>query len=113
RRRPAGPRLVIYGTGNGAATAVRDLLSTTAEGCRMLGFIDDDPEMARVRLQGYPVLGAYPTLIALIERGGVDSVVITTPAIDGDRLEELKASCGRHGVSLSRLQLALSRLAVS
>jgi UDP-GlcNAc:undecaprenyl-phosphate/decaprenyl-phosphate GlcNAc-1-phosphate transferase len=113
RRRPAGQRLVIYGTGDGAATAVRDLLSTTGDGCRMLGFIHDDPAMARVKMQGYPVLGAYPALVDLVTNREVDSVVVTTPAIDVDRLEELQGLCGQHGVTLSRLQMALRRLAAS
>jgi UDP-GlcNAc:undecaprenyl-phosphate GlcNAc-1-phosphate transferase len=110
RRRPGGQRLAIYGSGDGAATAVRDLLSSTAEGCWMLGFIDDDPVMARARMQGYPVLGGYQTLVSLISSGKVDSVVITTPAIDVDRLESLQALCAQHGVSLSRLHVGLNNL---
>jgi UDP-GlcNAc:undecaprenyl-phosphate GlcNAc-1-phosphate transferase len=110
RRRPVGQRLVIYGTGDGAATAVRDLLSSTDEGCRMVGFIDDDPAMARVRMQGYPVLGGYQMLVSLISHGGVDSVVITTPVIDVERLERLKALCAKHDVLLSRLHVELDRL---
>jgi UDP-GlcNAc:undecaprenyl-phosphate GlcNAc-1-phosphate transferase len=110
RRRSGGQRLVIYGTGDGAATAVRDLLSSTAEGCRMLGFIDDDPAMARARMQGYPVLGGYPVLVALISSRSVDAVVITTPVIDVERLEHLKAVCAAHDVSLSRLNVGLDRL---
>jgi UDP-GlcNAc:undecaprenyl-phosphate GlcNAc-1-phosphate transferase len=110
RRRPDGQRLVIYGTGDGAATAVRELLSSTAEGCRMLGFIDDDPHMARVRMQGYPVIGGYTELVSLIAKDGVDSVVITSPVIDVERLERLRALCLERHVSLSRLHVELSRL---
>jgi UDP-GlcNAc:undecaprenyl-phosphate GlcNAc-1-phosphate transferase len=110
RGRPDGQRLVIYGAGDGAATAVRDILSRTPDGCRMLGFIDDDPGMARVRMQGYPVLGGYETIVRLISSGAVDSVVITTPAIDVERLESLQALCAAHHVSLARLHLDLDHL---
>jgi UDP-GlcNAc:undecaprenyl-phosphate GlcNAc-1-phosphate transferase len=110
RRRPRGQRLVIYGTGDGAAGAVRELLLSSAEGCRMLGFIHDDPGMARARMQGYPVLGGYPALVSLVSNGGVDSVVITAPVVDVDRLDHLSALCAAHGVLLSRLHVELNQL---
>jgi UDP-GlcNAc:undecaprenyl-phosphate GlcNAc-1-phosphate transferase len=110
RRQPRGQRLVIYGTGDGTAAAVRDLLRSSAEGCRMLGFIHDDPGLARARMQGYPVLGDYPALVALVSNGEVDSVVITMPVIEVERLEHLEALCTAHDVSLSRLHVELNRL---
>jgi UDP-GlcNAc:undecaprenyl-phosphate GlcNAc-1-phosphate transferase len=110
RRRNRGQRVAIYGGGDGAAAAARDLLSRTADGYRMLGFIDDDPGMARVRMQGYPVLGGYDSLVSLISNGALDTVVITTRLIDAERLETLKALCAKHHVSLVRLHLRLDQL---
>ncbi|MGE0705574.1 MAG: hypothetical protein AB7F99_07495 [Vicinamibacterales bacterium] len=110
RRRPKGPRLVIYGPGDGAATSVRTMLDDTDGGCRMLGFIDDDPLMAGVRMQGYAVLGGYPVLMKLIADGQVEKVVITTPLIDVERLERLRKLCAERNVSLARLHVELSHL---
>jgi UDP-GlcNAc:undecaprenyl-phosphate GlcNAc-1-phosphate transferase len=110
RRRLDGQRLVIYGAGDGAATAVRELLGRTADGYRMLGFIDDDPAMARVRMQGYPVLGDYASLVSLVSNGAVDTVVITSPAVDVERLEALQSLCAHHQVSLARLHFKLDQL---
>jgi UDP-GlcNAc:undecaprenyl-phosphate GlcNAc-1-phosphate transferase len=110
RRRQGGERLVIYGAGDGAATAVRELLGRSQEGYRMLGFVDDDPNMARTRIQGYPVLGDYASLVSLVSNGAVDSVVVTTPVIDVERLEELQALCTAHQVSLARLHFKLDQL---
>jgi UDP-GlcNAc:undecaprenyl-phosphate GlcNAc-1-phosphate transferase len=110
RRRHAGQRLIIYGAGDGAATAVRELLARTSEGYRMLGFIDDDPGMARSRMQGYPVLGDFTSLASLISNGAVDTVVITTHLISVDRLERLRQLCAEHGVSLSRLNFRLDEI---
>jgi UDP-GlcNAc:undecaprenyl-phosphate GlcNAc-1-phosphate transferase len=113
RRRHVGQRLIIYGAGDGAAAMVRDYLSRTAEGYRMLGFIDDDPAMARARVQGYPVLGDFASLVSLIEGGAVDMVVITTSLMSVDRLETLSTSCARCGVSLARLHFKLDELVVA
>jgi UDP-GlcNAc:undecaprenyl-phosphate GlcNAc-1-phosphate transferase len=110
RRRQIGDRLVIYGAGDGAAATARELLSARQGGYRMLGFIDDDPDMARRRVQGYPVLGDFVSLESLITNGAVDSVVITTPLIDVDRLKRLKMLCEEQQVSLLRLRVELDRL---
>jgi UDP-GlcNAc:undecaprenyl-phosphate GlcNAc-1-phosphate transferase len=110
RRRHIGQRLVIYGAGDGAATAVRELLSRTAEGYRMMGFIDDDPAMARARMQGYPVLGDFTSLVSLISNGAVDTVVITTQLMSVDRLETLRGLCAEHQVALARLNFRLDEI---
>jgi UDP-GlcNAc:undecaprenyl-phosphate GlcNAc-1-phosphate transferase len=110
RRRQGGERLVIYGAGDGAATAVRELLGRSKDGYRMLGFVDDDPNMARTRIQGYPVLGDYASLVSLVSNGAVDSVVVTAPVIDVERLEKLQALCTEHQVSLARLHFKLDQL---
>jgi UDP-GlcNAc:undecaprenyl-phosphate GlcNAc-1-phosphate transferase len=110
RRRHAGRRLIIYGAGDGAATAVRELLGRSREGYRMLGFVDDDPKMARMRIQGYPVLGDYAALASLVSNGAVDSVVIAAALIDAARLEELRALCQQHNVSLARVHFSLDSL---
>jgi UDP-GlcNAc:undecaprenyl-phosphate GlcNAc-1-phosphate transferase len=110
RRRQGGQRVVIYGAGDSAAAAVRELLSRTVDGYRMLGFIDDDPGMARVRMQGYPVLGDFGSLVSLISNGAVDTVVITTHLISVDRLETLRDLCAEHQVGLARLHFKLDEI---
>ena len=110
RRRQGGQRLIIYGSGDGAATAVRELLGRTGQGYRMLGFIVDDPNMSRVRMQGYPVLGNYDALVSLVSNSAVDIVVITAHLMDAERLESLQRLCTQHNVSLARLHFKLDEL---
>jgi len=110
RQRPAGRRLLIYGAGAGGAAAVRELLSPGSGVYRMLGFIDDDPALARVRMQGYPVLGDFASLESLIRNGAVDTVVVSTHLIDVARLELLKTMCSDQQVALARLHYQLDSL---
>jgi UDP-GlcNAc:undecaprenyl-phosphate/decaprenyl-phosphate GlcNAc-1-phosphate transferase len=109
RRNQRGMRVVIYGAGDIAASAVRDILSRRVGGYRMLGFIVEDPAMERAQMQGYPVLGNYHTLLRLVEEGRVDLVVITQ-LIDLERLETLRERCAERRVSLERLHFALDQL---
>jgi FlaA1/EpsC-like NDP-sugar epimerase len=79
----------------------------------MIGFIDDDPRKQRVRVQGYPVLGPFATLVELIEDGEVEMVVIATQLSDLARVEQLQALCTEHRVSLTRLLFKLDRVVVA
>ena len=65
--------------------------------------------MERVRMQGYPVIGNYQFLERMIQEGNVDLVVLTQ-LVAVERLEQLRASCVEHGVSLERLHFALDQL---
>jgi UDP-GlcNAc:undecaprenyl-phosphate GlcNAc-1-phosphate transferase len=109
RRRRTGQRVVIYGAGDIAASVVRDLMSRAEGGYRLLGFIDDDPAMARARMQGYPVLGDFASLTSLVTNGAVDAVVITR-LVDVERLKRLQQLCTDHNVSLARLHYHLDHL---
>jgi UDP-GlcNAc:undecaprenyl-phosphate GlcNAc-1-phosphate transferase len=109
RRNQRGLRVVIYGAGDVAASAVRDILTRRHGGYRLLGFIVEDPALERAHMQGYPVIGTYNTLLTQIEDGRVDLVVITQ-LIDVDRLEALRQRCAERQVSLERLHFALDQL---
>jgi UDP-GlcNAc:undecaprenyl-phosphate GlcNAc-1-phosphate transferase len=109
RRRTDGPRLVIYGAGESALVAVRELLNQP-ERYRMLGFVDDDPGKHQQRVQGYPVLGSYNSLVSLVRGGAVDDIVISTRLMDAVRLRELEDLCQEHQVRLSRLDVNLKPL---
>ena len=112
RSRKAATRVVVYGAGDGGALIVRELTKSQDARNAIIGFVDDDPRKQRMRVQGYPVLGDYRSLAALILGGAVDSVVISARMIDVDRLRELEVICAEHGVALSRLHVGLEALVV-
>jgi UDP-GlcNAc:undecaprenyl-phosphate GlcNAc-1-phosphate transferase len=110
RRRRDGQRLVIYGAGEAASMAVRELTSYSGHRHRVLGFIDDDEGKHGTRVAGYPVLDGYRGLVPLIERHAVDRIVISTRAIPVHRVRELEQLCAKQGVALSRMYVHLEHL---
>ena len=109
-RRRQGERLIVYGAGNGGSLVARELLNGDHASYRMLGFIDDDPDKRRMRVQGYPVLGGYDSLASLVRGGAVDVVVISTRLIDAGKLQELEQLCATHRVNLQRLHFRLEQI---
>jgi UDP-GlcNAc:undecaprenyl-phosphate GlcNAc-1-phosphate transferase len=110
RRRGEGQRLLIYGAGEAASIAVRELMGKRQHQYRMVGFIDDDEAKRGSRVHGYPVVNTYLGLVRFIEDGAVDQIVISTQAIPVDRVRELEQLCAASGVALSRLNLQLDHL---
>lgn len=107
RRRQKGERVVIYGAGAGGTIAIRELMSNPDMACRIVGFIDDDPDKQRMRVQGYPVLGALSKLEDMIRRSAVDAVLVSSRTLDPQRLATLNAAAAKHGTRLIRLNLSL------
>jgi UDP-GlcNAc:undecaprenyl-phosphate GlcNAc-1-phosphate transferase len=102
----AATRVVIYGAGDGGSVVVSQLKAQEGR-YRILGFVDDDPRMQRMRVQGSPVLGGYDSLVSLVTSGVVDTVVISARIIEVERLRLLGSLCADHGVPLLRLHVGL------
>lgn len=109
RRSQRGIRVLICGTGDVSASAVREILRRRHGSFRMLGFIADDPALHRVRMQGYPVVGTHDVLLNMIDAAAVDLVVITQ-LMDVERLEQLQMRCASRNVALERLHFDLDQL---
>ena len=105
RRRAAGQRCVIYGTSGASVATIREAFDD--QPLKIIGFADDDPMQANSRVAGYPVVGDFGRLVAMIEAGEVDCVVVNTRVADVERLQALEASCLAHEVALVKIQLNL------
>jgi UDP-GlcNAc:undecaprenyl-phosphate GlcNAc-1-phosphate transferase len=110
RQRSSGRRVVIYGAGSGGGLVIRELLSEGAGDTRLIGFIDDDPRKAGIRVQGYSVLGGFSALSVLVNSGSVDGVVISARHVPPERLNNLQVLCSERSVRLTRLRVGLEEL---
>ncbi|HXF53333.1 MAG TPA: hypothetical protein VNK52_04340 [Hyphomicrobiaceae bacterium] len=111
RRKRTGRRVVIYGAGDGGALVVRELRNNDAIGLRPIGFLDDDPMKRGKRIMGLPVLGGRERLRELLSAGEVDEVIVSTGKIPVAELKAIAGLCDTFHVPVSRMRLALDRLA--
>jgi len=109
RQRRSGTRVVIYGAGDGGGLVIRELLNQDSEN-RLVGFIDDDPRKAGIRVMGYSVLGGYSALTVLVNSSSIDSIVVSARNMPPERIHNLSTLCSEHGVKLSRLRIGLESL---
>ncbi len=108
RRRSAGWRCVIYGTGGASLATIYEAFGDVP--LKVVGFIDDNPIHTHTRLGGYSVLGGYDTLAHLVTSAEVDCVVVNTHLLDANRLQDLEEMCAERNIELLRLHVDLKPL---
>jgi len=89
--RGARRRTLIVGAGRGGRSLLRELRETPGE--QVVGFADDDPRLARRRLQGVPVLGALTEIESILARAKPDTVLVTIPDAPRERLGLVIDAC--------------------
>jgi UDP-GlcNAc:undecaprenyl-phosphate GlcNAc-1-phosphate transferase len=91
-----GRRTLIVGAGRAGRSLHRELRETPRE--RMVGFLDDNPQLRRRRVQGTAVHGALADVAHALARTGADRVLVTIPDAPRERLELVVAACREAGV---------------
>jgi len=77
---------VIVGAGDVGQLVARKFLQHSEYGIRLVGFVDSDPRKLRDDVLDIPVLGSLPELREIIERQGIERVVV---AFSGDPSEDV------------------------
>jgi UDP-GlcNAc:undecaprenyl-phosphate GlcNAc-1-phosphate transferase len=95
-RRGESRRTLIVGAGRSGRSLMRELRETPGE--RVVGFIDDDPDLRRRRMQGAPVLGTLAEIGLVLGQTQPDAVLVTIPAAPRERLDLVLEACGRADV---------------
>jgi FlaA1/EpsC-like NDP-sugar epimerase len=90
-------RTLIVGAGRSGRSLLRELRETPGE--HVVGFVDDDPQLRRRRMQGVPVLGALHEIDRVLEQTRPDVVLVTIPQAPRERLDAVIASCERADVA--------------
>jgi len=93
RARPSGQRrgVLIVGAGEVGQKVARSLIPCEWMGIELKGFLDDDPAKAGQIIASRPVLGTLDQAKEVIEREGIQEVVIALPLGAQRRLRNLVA----------------------
>ena len=93
----SGRRTLIVGAGRTGRSLLHELRETAGE--RVVGFVDDNPQLRRRRVHGIRVLGTTAELPALLLRIAPDIVLVTIPNAPRERLDQIVAACGEADVA--------------
>ena len=68
--------MLVLGTGNLAREAVREILRHPELGIKVVGFVDDDPELVGVSIVNPKVVGLYEDLPQLVAQHRIDRIIV-------------------------------------
>jgi len=104
-------RVLVVGAGRSGRSLLRELRETPGQ--RVVGFVDDNPELQRRRLQGVSIVGGLEDIGWAIGRLSPDEVLVTIPEAPRERLDGVLEACRRAAVPCGfvRREIELTRVA--
>lgn len=90
-------RVLIVGAGEVGQNLAQRIERTPWLGYRVVGFVDDDPP---IKDDGPPILGRTEDLSDIIERQGIDEVIVALPGASHEELMDIISRCHRERVSI-------------
>ncbi len=100
-------RVLIYGAGDSGEFAVNEMLNNEKLGLVPVCFIDDDGMKHGRSIHGYPVIGSIDMLEKVIKRRNINEVIVSTPKIKEEQLNEVKKICEQTNVILKKFSLKI------
>jgi UDP-GlcNAc:undecaprenyl-phosphate GlcNAc-1-phosphate transferase len=94
--RSDGRKVLVVGAGRAGRAVARDLRD--AGDARVVGFLDDNLDLRRRRLQGIPVIGGTDETGRAIRLTGAEEVVVSIPSAPTERLAAVEAAAAEAGV---------------
>jgi FlaA1/EpsC-like NDP-sugar epimerase len=92
-------RIIIVGAGRSGRSLLRELRETPGE--RVVGFVDDDDDLRRRRIQGVSIVGGLDDIGWAVGRLAPDAVFVTIPDAPRARLDGVLEACRRAAVPCS------------
>jgi FlaA1/EpsC-like NDP-sugar epimerase len=86
-------RVLIFGAGGIGEGVLRDFLQDNYRKYKVMGFLDDNPELWRHSIHGVPILGGRKYLARAIEKYNIQEVVVAVNSSRGPLIKELMALC--------------------
>ncbi|MCC7429702.1 sugar transferase [bacterium] len=94
-------RILVIGAGRAGEELVGKIFNDEALGLKVIGFIDNDPDKANLKILGIRVLGKTDELDEIVELTNPDEIFITINSISHGDLLELIQKCNRTRLPVS------------
>src|SRR3954464_11840466 len=101
--RKGGREVLIVGAGNGGQLVAAELRRNPELGGVPIGFVDDDPRKAGVRVAGLKVEGTTDDLANVLDGAEPDEVIIAIPSAPGELRQKVVTACRARSIPVRTL----------
>lgn len=95
-----GKRLLIFGAGDAGEIALREIRNNAKLGYVPVGFIDDNREKLGRSIHGVQILGSRDQLRGIVEKYGVQEILVAIPSADRSTLVSILRDCKQSGAAV-------------
>lgn len=88
-------RALIIGAGSAGSMLVRQLMKSHDTDLEAIGFIDDDHKKQKLQIYGVTVLGGTKDIPHLVEKHGIENIIIAIPSLRKGQLQEVYQECSK------------------
>lgn len=99
----SGEKVLIYGAGKAGVKIVEEMQRHPNYGLSPVGFIDDDPKKAGLKIRGLTVLGGNDVLVDAIKMYKISKVIIAMTLLKGEEVRQIVNICAKLGVKTRTL----------
>ena len=93
-------RVLVVGAGEAGAMIVRDITRDPGLGMVPVAIVDDDPRKVGRSIHEVPVVGGLVRIPMLVQRFGIDEVLLAIPSATSDLVREVASLCEDADVTL-------------
>ncbi len=108
--RGEGAPALIYGADRGGEIAIREMMSNPDLALRPFGFIDDDARKRGRLVHGCPVVGGTADIARIVQRHGIQAIVLGTANASPDGISRLQATCTDLDLRFLQLRMELQEV---
>lgn len=84
---------LIYGAGDAGITILKEIRNNPRLAYEVRGFLDDQPDKKGVLINGVPVLGGGDKVNALVQKYGIEIILIAIPSATGVQMTRILELC--------------------
>ncbi len=86
-------KALIVGAGSCGTLFAKELKSNENYDAMPFAFVDDDPYKQKLQVYGLPVLGGREQIPAIVEKHGIDEVIIAMPSVSKTQITDIINIC--------------------
>jgi len=86
-------KALIIGAGEAGVMVLKETRLNPKTNIEIVGFIDDDRKKLNLRIQGVSILGASRDIPSLVEKHGIEEVIIAIPSARGEKIRKIISYC--------------------
>jgi len=93
-------RAIIVGAGEAGVMVLREARINPKANIEIIGFIDDDRNKKNMRIQGVSILGTRSDIASVVDKYGIDEIIIAIPSAKGEVIRSIISHCQIHPVKI-------------